>query len=218
MLLPRGVELFVLPSSSFLETFGFTHGWLCHNDHADLLTASRQRVTSFVSGICRAAAQVSYQCQCSVTPGCNHLLDIGMAVGLVQEGSSSSPSQLNHSLISTLFEGQLGSRMCCSHCQYTRTVLEPFLDLSLPIPGAVPSAAALRSDSSSGKRCGHSTTVSNLPVRDLQQLHRTGEYGAGLQAAGVVAQKWDFFACAVYCTRMQISRCMSAADQPARQV
>lgn len=47
--------------------------------------------------------------------------------------------------VSALFEGQLGSRMVCSHCQHTRVVDEPFLDLSLPIPMVLSAASETHS-------------------------------------------------------------------------
>ena len=46
------------------------------------------------------------------------------------------------STLTQLFEGQLSSRIQCQNCQHTSTSLEPFQDLSIPIPYALEKAAA----------------------------------------------------------------------------
>ena len=46
------------------------------------------------------------------------------------------------SALTLLFEGQLSSRIRCQNCQHTSTSLEPFQDLSVPIPYALEKAAA----------------------------------------------------------------------------
>ena len=56
-------------------------------------------------------------------------------------GADGLPEPKSSSLVTQLFEGQLSSRIQCQNCQHTSTSLEPFQDLSIPIPYALEKAA-----------------------------------------------------------------------------
>lgn len=47
-----------------------------------------------------------------------------------EEGSKALP----RGFLSQVFGGQLSSRVACEVCHHTSVTLEPFMDLSLPIP------------------------------------------------------------------------------------
>lgn len=47
-----------------------------------------------------------------------------------EEAESANPK----GFLSEVFEGQLSSKVACEVCHHTSVTLEPFMDLSLPIP------------------------------------------------------------------------------------
>ena len=47
-----------------------------------------------------------------------------------------TPPAAPQGFLSEVFGGQLSSRVACGSCDYTSVTLEPFMDLSLPIPSA----------------------------------------------------------------------------------
>ena len=49
-------------------------------------------------------------------------------------GSISNAKTAHQGFLSEVFGGQLSSRVACGACDYTSVTLEPFMDLSLPIP------------------------------------------------------------------------------------
>ena len=51
--------------------------------------------------------------------------------------ASAAGSEARPSLVPQLFEGQLSSRIECQSCKHVSRALEPFQDLSLPIPYAL---------------------------------------------------------------------------------
>jgi ubiquitin C-terminal hydrolase len=54
----------------------------------------------------------------------------------VGEGEEECPS----SLTEALFGGELSSRVVCKECCHESISLEPFYDLSLPVPNNIPKA------------------------------------------------------------------------------
>ena len=54
----------------------------------------------------------------------------------VDANGKECPPAAPQGFLSEVFGGQLSSRVACGSCDYTSVTLEPFMDLSLPIPSA----------------------------------------------------------------------------------
>ncbi len=51
-------------------------------------------------------------------------------------GEHSPPAPAPETVVSQTFQGQLKNTVQCMHCQHMSTKVEPFVYLSLPLPGA----------------------------------------------------------------------------------
>ena len=79
---------------------------------------------------------------------------------------SASPASAPQGFLSEVFGGQLSSQVACQACDYTSVTLEPFMDLSLPIP----SGSVADSDLSAPERYHHTSFVSAVAVEQPVNL------------------------------------------------
>ena len=85
---------------------------------------------------------------------------------VAEGGSISNAKTAPQGFLSEVFGGQLSSRVACGACDYTSVTLEPFMDLSLPIP-----PGSLANLGSSGlDRCTSFGSESSLSVEILSVL------------------------------------------------
>ena len=57
-----------------------------------------------------------------------------------EQGGSAAAEQLPACFSEVVFGGELSSRVACGGCAHESVQLEPFYDLSLPIPSSMPAA------------------------------------------------------------------------------
>ena len=81
-------------------------------------------------------------------------------------------TQSSHSLVTSIFGGMLQSEVTCMACQSSSKKHDPFLDLSIDIPGQF---AALRSSGKSGKASKAGAEANGEEDTGVVRCHLNGE-------------------------------------------